>query len=107
MLWRGERGIDVRQVVPRTRDAFCVFEHIYFARPDSTLEGRLVYEARRGMGQIPRRAAPARAEHAGGCSSLAPATRLPTWTSCWACRTPAQRRRTAMRRRPASRVRTA
>src|SRR5438128_2712858 len=28
MLSLGERGIDVRQVVPRTRDAFCVFEHI-------------------------------------------------------------------------------
>jgi amidophosphoribosyltransferase len=62
MVSLGERGIDVRQVVPRTRDAFCVFEHIYFARPDSTLEGRLVYESRRKMGQVLAREAPVEAD---------------------------------------------
>jgi amidophosphoribosyltransferase len=62
MLSLGERGIDVRQVVPRARDAFCVFEHIYFARPDSKLEGRLVYESRRKMGEVLAREAPAEAD---------------------------------------------
>jgi amidophosphoribosyltransferase len=62
MLSLGERGIDVRQVVPRSRDAFCVFEHIYFARPDTTLEGRLVYESRRKMGEVLAREAPAEAD---------------------------------------------
>ncbi len=30
---------------------FCVFEYIYFARPDSTVEGRNVYDARKNIGE--------------------------------------------------------
>ena len=41
---------------------FCVFEYIYFARPDSTLEGRNVYEARKNIGAVLAREAPVEAD---------------------------------------------
>jgi amidophosphoribosyltransferase len=46
-----EQGRDPRYVrfAPAT-PALCVFELIYFARPDSYMEGRNLYEARRKMG---------------------------------------------------------
>ena len=41
---------------------FCVFEYIYFARPDSTLEGRNVYEARKNIGAVLAHEAPVDAD---------------------------------------------
>lgn len=35
---------------PSSSHAMCIFEHIYFARLDSTMDGRLLYQARRMMG---------------------------------------------------------
>jgi len=35
---------------PSERQATCIFEYIYFARPDSVINGRLVYLARQAMG---------------------------------------------------------
>ncbi len=42
--------------------ALCVFELIYFARPDSYMEGRSLYEARRRMGMELAREHPAEAD---------------------------------------------
>ena len=62
MVSIGERGLEVRQLVEAERRAFCVFEHIYFARPDSVLEGRLTQVSRRRMGEILWREAPVAAD---------------------------------------------
>ncbi len=62
MVSLGERGIESRQVVAGARRAFCVFEHIYFARPDSLLEGNRTQVSRRKMGEILWREAPVEAE---------------------------------------------
>jgi amidophosphoribosyltransferase len=47
-----ERGIEVRQVVEGPRPAMCVFEHIYFSRPDTRLEGRVLQQVRGRMGEL-------------------------------------------------------
>ena len=57
-----EEGLTSRQVVEGHRRAFCVFEHIYFARPDSLLEGNRTQVSRRKMGEILWREAPVEAD---------------------------------------------
>ena len=41
---------------------FCIFEYVYFARPDSTVEGRNVYEARKQIGAELAKESPAIAD---------------------------------------------
>ncbi|MDE3077728.1 MAG: amidophosphoribosyltransferase, partial [Chloroflexota bacterium] len=44
-------GLHSRQAVPAKPSSLCVFEFIYFARPDSVIAGRSVYDARYEMGR--------------------------------------------------------
>jgi amidophosphoribosyltransferase len=57
-----ENGLESRQVIRAETTSHCVFEHIYFSRPDSRLEGRVVQQARGRMGEILWREAPVEAD---------------------------------------------
>jgi amidophosphoribosyltransferase len=58
----GESGLESRMVAPGARRAFCVFEYIYFARPDSRMNDQVLQVARGRMGEILWREAPVEAD---------------------------------------------
>ncbi len=62
MLIIGKAGVRSVFPLPRQKKRFCIFEYIYFARPDSQAEGRSVYEVRKNIGAELAREAPVEAD---------------------------------------------
>ncbi|WP_127900125.1 amidophosphoribosyltransferase [Solirhodobacter olei] len=56
------RGLESFHPFERAASRFCIFEHVYFSRPDSILGGRSVYETRRQIGVELAKEAPVEAD---------------------------------------------
>src|SRR6478609_4638726 len=58
----GPEGITSRFYSPVAAQSSCIFEHVYFSRPDSMVFGRPVQASREGLGRQLAREAPAEAD---------------------------------------------
>ena len=57
-----EKGVESTHPFRSRNSRFCIFEHVYFSRPDSIIGGRSVYETRRQIGVELAREAPIEAD---------------------------------------------
>jgi len=62
MVIVGPEGMARERYAPEQQRAQCVFEHVYFARPDSIVFERSVQESRENLGRLLAREAPADAD---------------------------------------------
>ena len=62
VVWVDKEGLHAVQALSAGRNALCIFEHVYFARPDSRVGGVEVHGARVRMGERLAREAPADAD---------------------------------------------
>lgn len=57
-----EAGVESYRPFPAAKPRFCIFEHVYFSRPDSLVGGRSIYETRRQIGVELARECPVEAD---------------------------------------------
>ena len=76
MVILDENGVRTRQVIESSCSNLCIFEYIYFARPDSNLQGMNVHLVRRELGRRLAREHPVDADIVSGVpdSSIAAAS---------------------------------
>lgn len=55
-------GVRVEYPFPPSEENFCIFEYIYFSRPDSEAQGRTIYEIRHQLGEQLAHECPAEAD---------------------------------------------
>lgn len=57
-----DQGISRTQSVPAQQVSLCTFEHVYFSRPDSAFQGKVIHQTRQQLGRILAREAPTNAD---------------------------------------------
>ena len=62
MVIINEGGIESHYPLEKAKPRFCIFEYVYFARPDSTVQGESVYSVRKAIGEELAREAPIEAD---------------------------------------------
>ncbi len=62
MVRLNHRGVKATQVLQSKKRAMCIFEYVYFARPDSMFEGQGIHEVRQKLGRQLAREAPVEAD---------------------------------------------
>ena len=62
MLRIGRSGVESIHFAPEKPHQYCIFEHVYFARPDSTIFGRSVNQSRESLGALLAREHPVDAD---------------------------------------------
>ena len=62
MVIVSEKGVESQFPFGRAKPRFCIFEYVYFSRPDSVIGGLSVYETRRRIGAELAREAPVEAD---------------------------------------------